>query len=152
MNLTLTAVEDPDELNAMRPLLEQASVATRASYSEADLPEEALVRFLERAPGCDETLFLVARDESSAPVAVAASGPFEDPLTGERWPMLVLLYVEPALRHRGVARALVEELRRRLARRDQDVLLARAAHNDDVLISMGERLGLVRTFEVMSSE
>ena len=85
-------------------------------------------------------------------MAFAASGPFRDPLTGVAEPMLVALYVVPEIRHRGVARALVLELRRLLAARGFSGLAARAAHNDDALISMGERWGLVRTWEFMSSE
>ena len=49
-------------------------------------------------------------------------------------------------------RALILELSRLLLRRGFEALLARAGHNDDALISMAERLGMVRTFEVMSSD
>ena len=90
--------------------------------------------------------------ESQQTLAAIASGPFEDPLTFETTPMIVLLYVRPEIRHRGVARALILELSRRLTQRGFDALLARAGHNDDALISMAERLGMIRTFEVMSSE
>ena len=79
-------------------------------------------------------------------------GPFEDPLTAERTPMVLALYVEPAVRHRGLARALVDEARAVLAERGFHRLAARAGHNDDALVSMGERWGYVRQWELMLLE
>ena len=152
MNLTIAPVEDADELRTLLPFLERAAEATRATYDEDPCPADTAARFVKRGKDRAETLYLAARDESGRVVAVAVSGAFEDPLTAEPRPMLTMLYVDPSLRHRGVARALVDELGRRLARRGFDSFLARAGHNDDVLISMGERLGLVRSFEVLSSE
>jgi GNAT superfamily N-acetyltransferase len=66
--------------------------------------------------------------------------------------MVLVLYVEPDARHRGVARALVEEATRLLAARGLRRLAARAGHNDDALISMGERWGFVRQWELMLRE
>ena len=83
---------------------------------------------------------------------IAASAPFEDPLTGDVQALLILLYTDPSIRQRGVARSLTGELRRALAARGVTELWARAAHNDDALISMGERWGFVRSWELMSAE
>ena len=78
--------------------------------------------------------------------------PFEDPLTGEILPMIVILRVDPNLRHRGIARALVDDARSILAERGHGILAARAGHNDDALISMGERWGFLRHWELMLHE
>ena len=83
---------------------------------------------------------------------MAASAPFVDPLTGTMNPMLVMLWVDPSIRHRGVARALVGELKRRLARRGMTDLAARVGHTDDALTSMGERWGWVRSWSFLSAE
>jgi hypothetical protein len=51
-----------------------------------------------------------------------------------------------------VARALVHETARLLAARGAGTLAARAGHNDDALISMGERWGFVRSWELLARE
>ena len=151
MNLKLRPIQDPEEARGLLPLLERGARETSSPYLHQDFSRAEAEGFLERCLGREETLLLVAESEGEVQ-ALAVSAPFEDPLSGHSLPMLVVLFVDPALRHRGVARALVKELRRLLAQRGLDVLLARAEHNDDALISMGERWGLVRTWEVMSSE
>jgi hypothetical protein len=52
----------------------------------------------------------------------------------------------------GEQRALVERCRALLASRGHKRLAARALHNDDALISMGERWGFVRAWEWMLYE
>jgi GNAT superfamily N-acetyltransferase len=66
--------------------------------------------------------------------------------------MVLLLFVSPDVRHRGLARAMVDAVTRVLAARGHEKLAARAAHNDDALISMGERWGFVRQWEMMLRE
>jgi len=151
MNLKLRSIQDAEEARGLLPLLARGARETSSSYLHHDFSEEEAGEFLQRAFGRDETIVLVAEAEGEVQ-GLALSAPFEDPLTGKCLPMVVVLFVDPSLRHRGVARALVKELRRLLAQRGHEVLLARAEHNDDALISMGERWGLVRTWEVMSSE
>jgi GNAT superfamily N-acetyltransferase len=152
VNLKLRTVSGREEARALLPLLEQALRETSLAWGER--PTAGLAeRYLERTLRRREAQLVVAEDmEAGRPVGVAGSAPFEDPLSGEVRAMLVLLYVEPPLRQRGVARALVRELRAALAERGIGNLLARAGHNDDALISMGERWGFVRTWELMSSE
>ncbi len=152
VNLRMRVVDDAAEARALGPLLERAVQAAGIAAGERLGPDTAR-RIFQRAVGRREGCLLVAEEKTSGrPVALAASTPFEDPLSGDLAPMLVLLYVEPHLRQRGVARSLVLELRRSLASRGMNGLLARAGHNDDALISMGERWGFVRTWEIMSSE
>ncbi len=151
MNLKLRVAEaaEADELS---PLLERAVAETSRAWGEEAAPGTA-ERFLARSLTRREGMIVVAEDkESGRPIALAASAPFQDPLSGQVRAMVVALYVEQAFRQRGVARALIRELRAALAARGVRGLLARAGHNDDALISMGERWGFVRTWELMSAE
>ena len=150
MNLRLRTIASREAAQGTLALLEQAmrEIGDGAARSPAELAQ----RYLERL-GARESLLVVAEPKEVArPLALAASAPFEDPLTGEVQALVVLLYTDPSIRQRGVARALIQELRRALAARGVNELLARAAHNDDALISMGERWGFVRTWELMSAE
>jgi ribosomal protein S18 acetylase RimI-like enzyme len=83
---------------------------------------------------------------------VCLVGPLVDPLRGESLPTVLVLHVDPALRHRGVAHELIEEATRVLAARGLQRLAARVGHNDDALISMGERWGFVRSWGLMVRE
>ncbi len=85
-------------------------------------------------------------------VGFCVTGPLVDPLVGDSLPMVLALWVDPAWRHRGMARALVGRAREELAGRGFPDIAARAAHNDDALISMGERWGFIRSYEVMVRE
>lgn len=151
MNLKLRPIEDPLELERLMPLLERGARESSASYLPDGLSEGSLRRALERSAGRPEALVLVAEAEGEA-CSVMVTAPFDDPLTGESVPLVTVLYVDPGLRNRGVARALVEEARRILRARGVAGLAARAATNDDAIISMGERWGLVRTWEYMTAE
>ncbi|MSR63488.1 MAG: GNAT family N-acetyltransferase [Planctomycetes bacterium] len=150
MNLRLRTIASREAAQGTLALLEQA--IREAGAGPGRTPAELAQRYLERL-GARESLLVVAEPKEVArPLALAASAPFEDPLTGEVQALVVLLYTDPSIRQRGVARGLVQELRRALAARGVTELLARAAHNDDALISMGERWGFVRTWELMSAE
>jgi GNAT superfamily N-acetyltransferase len=152
MNLELDVVQDRAGAGGLTALLEQA-VREAPGPAGTRTPEDVARHYLEVVLEAPEALVVRARPrEVDRPLALAASAPAVDPLTGQRTPLLVLLYVDPSIRHRGVARALVRELRGALAGRGLGALWARAAHNDDALISMGERWGFVREWEWMSSE
>jgi len=155
MNLRLRTITTREEAQGTLALLEQAVREVNGSAGAAEskrTPTELARRYLERL-GPREALLVVAEPrEVARPLALAASAPLEDPLTGEMRALVVLLYTDPSIRQRGVARALIGELRRSLAARGVKELWARAAHNDDALISMGERGGFVRSWELMSAE
>lgn len=161
MNLRLRSITTREEAQGTLALLEQAVRAVLASDDrregppggrDGNRPAELARRYLERL-GPREAMLVVAEPrEVDRPLALAASAPFEDPLSGEVRALMVLLYTDPSIRQRGVARALTQELRRLLAARGVPELWARAAHNDDALISMGERWGFVRAWELMSAE
>lgn len=151
MNLRLRTIATRAEAEGTLALLEQA---VREVDGGADAAQAGALarRYLERL-GPREALLVVAEPrEVARPLALAASAPCEDPLTGAVSAVIVLLYTDPSIRQRGVARALTQELRRALAARGVSELWARAAHNDDALISMGERWGFVRAWELMSAE
>lgn len=150
MNLLLRPLEREEAL-ACAPEVDRMAAETMAEFRDEDLPTGVGTRLIERALDAREGLVLVAESDAGRQ-ALAITVPFEDPLSGERVPLLVLLHVDPDLRHRGVARAMVEELRARLADRGIHTLAARAAHNDDALISMGERWGFTRSWELMLHE
>jgi GNAT superfamily N-acetyltransferase len=56
------------------------------------------------------------------------------------------------MRHRGLGSALVKETLRALAARGHATLTGRAGQNDDALISMGERWGFVRIWDLLVRE
>lgn len=156
MNLRLRTISTREEAQGTLALLEQAvrevGGAPGSAAGAKRTPAELARRYLERL-GPREALLVVAEPrEVARPLALAASAPFEEPLTGDVRALVVLLYTDPSIRQRGVARALIGELRRALAARGVTELWARAAHNDDALISMGERWGFVRSWELMSAE
>ena len=136
----------------LEPALELRNVREVGGPHQGLTPAEVARRYLERFGPREAVLVVAEPREVDRPLALAASAPFEDPLTGEVSAVLVLLYTDPSIRQRGVARALAQELRRVLASRGVTELWARAAHNDDALISMGERWGFVRAWELMSAE
>jgi ribosomal protein S18 acetylase RimI-like enzyme len=152
MNLRLRTISSRDEAQGVQALLEQAVRESGALLGERK-PVDVARRYVEHVLGTREALLVVAEPrEVARPLALAASAPLAEPLTGEQHALLVLLYVDPSIRQRGVARSLVQELRRSLAARGIPELWARAATNDDALISMGERWGFARQWELMSAE
>lgn len=119
-----------------------------------DEPQPGLLRaFFERSFDDPECLLVLAREPGEPRVwGAAVCGAFVDPLSAQRVPMLLGLWVDPSLRHRGVARGLQEEARRILAARGLRDFATRAAYNDDALVSMGERWGYLRHWEFMLGE
>jgi GNAT superfamily N-acetyltransferase len=152
VNIQIRPINEREEALALAPFLERSVRASHEDWREEDLPEETMLRFLERRFGDPCCLLLVAQPEDGEPLGACVTAPFEDPLTGETVPMIVLLFVLPAARRQGLARALVRQARRVLAGRGQDTVVARAPYNDDVFISMGERWGFVRAWELMVRE
>lgn len=150
MQLELRPIGDLDEARALGPRLDAAAAEFQAQYSDEPYPAGAAARFLARAWAESETVLVAAfKPGARAPAGLCLSGAHVDPLSGERVPMVLVLFVDVELRHRGVARALVERCRELLGARGHARLAARALHNDDALISMGERWGFVRAWEWM---
>ena len=150
---SLRHVTDPKEAQALAPPLDRHAEQAMAEFRDHPLPRGVVRRFLEESFGASETVLLVAESKTgAADLGVCLVGPFVDPLLGTRLPMVLILYVDEAARHRGLGRALVEEAGRILEARGLFRLAARAGHNDDALISMGERFGFVRQWDLMLRE
>lgn len=153
MKLTLRTLESLEQALELAPALDRHAAEFWTQFSDEAWPAGACERFLRRAFEAPETLVLVAQDAARAePWGVCVTGPFVDPLRGHTTPMVLVLHVDPSLRHRGVAHELIEEATRVLATRGLRRLSARVGHNDDALISMGERWGFVRAWEWMLRE
>jgi GNAT superfamily N-acetyltransferase len=138
---------------ACAPLVERyaaEAVEIMEQLGGASVPAGLGRRFLERVVGDPAGLVLAARNGAGgADLGLLIAAPFEDPLLLKREPMIVLLHVDASVRHRGLARVLVERAVLILRQRGFARVAARAAHNDDALISMGERFGFVRQWELM---
>lgn len=142
-----------EEALTLAPRLDRATAERAREFQDEPVPEGVVRDFLFARFDDPETLLLVAETEDGrADLGLCLIGPFVDPLLPTRVPMVLLLHVERDARHRGLARALVEEATRLLAERGYATLAARAGHNDDALISMGERWGFVRHWELMLRE
>ncbi|MCZ6597293.1 MAG: GNAT family N-acetyltransferase [Planctomycetota bacterium] len=156
MTPAIRQIEDLEEALALAPLLDRCAEDALREFRDDPLPPDVSRRFLERGFDARETVVLVAEANQERtggdPVGLCVVGPFADPLTSEVVPMIVLLHVRQEARHRGLARKLVDAARRVLAERGIKCLAARAGHNDDALISMGERWGFLRTWELMLLE
>jgi len=149
----LRRIEDLASALELAPALEAYASQATAEFRDGPLPEGTCRRFFARCFSEPETTFVVAETaRGKCDLGVCVTGPFEDPLTATRMPMVLILFVSPNARHQGLARRLVEEVTRALAERGIRSLSARAAHNDDALISMGERWGFVRQWEMMVRE
>jgi GNAT superfamily N-acetyltransferase len=150
MQLELRPIASLDEARALGPRLDAAAAEFQAQYSDAPWPAGSAERFLARAWSESETVLLAAfKPDVRAPVGLCLTGAHVEALSGERIPMVLVLHVDPELRHRGVASALIERSRDLLQSRGHARMAARASHNDDALISMGERWGFVRAWEWM---
>lgn len=150
MDPRIRCIEDPEEAVELSTALETYVAQATADVRDEPLPEGTCRRFFERRFDNAETVLLVAETQlGRADLGVCITGPFEDPLVGTRVPMILVLFVSPSARHRGLAKALVDRATEILEGRGLPTLAARAGHNDDALISMGERWGFVRQWEIM---
>lgn len=146
-------IEDLQSALELAPALEAYAAQATAEFRDVPLPEGTCRRFFARCFSEPETVLVVAETSpGKSDLGVCLTGPFEDPLTAGRLPMVLILFVSPNSRHRGLAGELVEEVTAALQERGLPSLAARAGHNDDALISMGERWGFVRQWEMMLRE
>lgn len=153
MKLVLRQIQQLEEALALVPLLDRLAAEFMAQFSDQPLPSGASERTLRATFGARESVLVVAEGERRGEtLGVCWVGPLTDPLLGTTQPLVLVLHVDSSLRHRGVAGELVTDIERILAERGVHRLAARAAHNDDALISMGERWGFVRAWELMVKE
>ena len=151
MEPSLGIVEERAEALALAPALDACAAEFMGQFSDEPYPEGAAARLLERAFD-DPATVLVKAEAEGGWAGLCLVGPLEDPLLGTRTPLVLVLHVVSAWRHRGLGRALLERAAEELDRRGVGGLTGRVGHNDDALISMGERWGFVRNFELMQRE
>jgi len=156
MNLNVRVITDPGEALGLLPLVERTIEDATEEYRDRPLPDGVAHGFLGRTLVGPEGLLLVAETNEAAggshgegghTVAILGTVADTDPLTGAVTPFLGILHVDPKWRHRGVARGVLGEARKILLERGLKALGARAAHNDDAIIAMGERWGFLRQWE-----
>lgn len=154
--LNLTLVSSLAEARALAAFVERGIAAQPAEWRAGPLPAGAAQRLLERHFAAPECVLVVAREGGAGgaaePIGLCLTAPFEDPLSLERTPWIAVLYVEPRLRRRGIARALVGEARRALRARGAQPLGARAGMNDDARLAVADRLGFTREWEFVQCE
>lgn len=155
MKLTLRHVTDARRALELCDRLDAAAAEFNVQFSDQPYPNGASERFVRSHFDAPQTVLVVAEDAAardSTPLGLCLVGPLEDPLLRSVTPLVLVLYVDPTLRHRGIATELIADAERILASRGIHQLAARAGHNDDALISMGERWGFVRSTELMVKE
>ena len=152
MSPTLRTVTDPAEALAFAGDLDRYAAEFQVQFSDEPYPMGAAARFLEERFEDPATLLLEARDPEQGTLGLCLIGPLVDPLMATATPTVLVLYVVPTWRHRGIARALIKAASGVLGERGVRGLSARVGHNDDALISMGERWGFVRHWEVLLRE
>jgi len=153
MDVTLRLLTTLDEALELAPDLESYVQESLQELRDDPVPAGCGERLLRRVLEADEGLVLAAYLGGEGDrVGFCLTGALIDPLAGDALPMVVALWVDPGWRRRGLARAMVARVRDELRARGRTTLAARAGHNDDALISMGERWGFVRAWEVMVRE
>jgi GNAT superfamily N-acetyltransferase len=150
--MRLRSITQLDEALKLAPRLDRRAAEYNAQFSDEPFPTGASERFLRMHLNDPETLLLVAEEANGELAAICLIGALIDPLLRSRTPMVLVLHVEDAARHRGLAGEIISEARGTLADRGIRTLAARVGHNDDALISMGERWGFVRNWELMLHE
>jgi len=153
MDLTLRILNDRSEALDLAPTFDVIAAEINAEFRDTPVPEAVGLNLIRRHFGDPEMVVATALDKDLGErLGLCVTAPLEDPLFGERLPLIVLLHVHPDHRHRGIAGHLVKAVSVELESRGIHQLAARAGHNDDALISMGERWGFVRHWEVMLRE
>lgn len=153
MDVILKELETIDEALGLAPDIDRYTEQVMGELRDAPPVAGTGERLLRRVLESPEGLVLVARSKDGGErIGMCITAPFVDPLVGDSSPMIVVLEVDADHRHRGLAGQLVRATRAELAKRGLRDLGARAGHNDDALISMGERWGFVRVWEFMVRE
>ena len=150
MNVRLRSVEAGAERAAFGPLLDRALHETAAVLGREALGANPAADLLARVGDHPATLVVVAEPSADREVrAVCLTAPLVDPVGGGVEPLLAALWVDPALRGRGLARAMLREAGRILGERGLGPLVVRIPHGDDALAAMADRWSLVRTWQLM---
>ncbi|GEM_PF-1472776 len=157
MNVKLVLHEEPCEWPDLVSELERYVAQVTAEWTDATPASGVAQGLLQRANSHSAGLLVTAHGQGSEDPSEQRLGfcvvvPREDPLTGIELPFIAALEVDRNYRHRGLARSMVGAATTEMKSRGFSMLAARAGHNDDALISMGERWGFVRSHEIMLLE
>lgn len=153
MEIALRKLESAGEAPSLASELDAYIAQVASEHRDEAPPEGAGEALLARAFSDPYGIVLVALNPGDdARLGYCVIGPMIDPIFGDSAPMVLAMHVEPEWRRRGLSRALLARAREELMKLGQRILYARAGHNDDALISMGERAGFVRSWEVMELE
>lgn len=146
---------ETDRMEGVQPFWAQMEEGIREQYHSyyRDLEIKGPREFMQSSLGHPSTVLLIARDAKSEQFAgvmfVAAR---KDPFIGKEDPYIYLLYTVREFRRLGLAATLIDKGEEILRRRGQKSLSAPAGHNDDAIISLGERRGYLREIEFMSKQ
>ncbi|HJM56499.1 MAG: hypothetical protein CMJ98_04845 [Planctomycetes bacterium] len=154
MNVSLTLHEEPCDWVDLIAELDHYVTRLTAEWTDRDPGKGLGAALLRRVEGSSAGLLLTAHASGPDGTKRARLGycvvvPLADPVTGMETPFIAALEVDRDYRHRGLARSMVGAVTAEMQRRGHPELAARVGHNDDALISMGERWGFVRSHEVM---
>ncbi len=138
---------------AAGPLWDRIRRAAVENYPEDEVEEAAARAFVRESLAGKGSICLAGYDTGERKLAgVLFAGPYRHSFLAHRDAVIYWLYVWPEYRNLGLASQLLDRAESALAARGVGWLRAHAAHNDDRIISMGERRGYVREIEVMVKE
>ena len=152
MDIQLRRLRKLEEAASMGPELDEYIAQATSDFRDNAPAAGTGLKLLERALEAPEGLLLVAENHSGERLGYCIVGPMIDPVVGDCWPMVLALWVHPDYRHRGLGGSMIRRVSADLQAAGGYALAARAGHNDDALISMGERWGFVRHWELMVHE
>lgn len=152
MDIQLRRLRELEEAARLGPELDEYIAQATADFRDNAPPAGTGLKLLERSLDAPEGMVLVAETTAGERLGYCVVGPLIDPVVGDRWPMVLALWVHPEYRHRGLGGSLIKRVIADLQAAGGYALAARAGHNDDALISMGERWGFVRHWELMVHE
>ena len=153
MEVTLRFLETRDDALTLSSDIDHYAREATAEFRDELVADGIGVRLVRDHFDSPHCVFLTATEaRSEERIGLCVTVPFVDPLVGDSMAMVVVLSVHPDFRHRGLAGRMISALHEELGSRGVHTLAARAGHNDDALISMGERWGFVRLYEVMVHE
>ncbi|MFT7676753.1 MAG: GNAT superfamily N-acetyltransferase [Planctomycetota bacterium] len=152
MDIQLRRLREFEEAVELGPELDVYIAQATSDFRDNAPPAGTGLKMLERVFDAPEGVVLLAETDSGERLGYCVVGPLIDPVVGDRWPMVLALWVHPDYRHRGLGGSLIKRVIADLHADGGHALAARAGHNDDALISMGERWGFVRHWELMIHE
>lgn len=152
MNIEVQTISVTKDLEEIAPLAQRLVEQAMDEFREDPILPGCGLALLQRALASPTGVIMRAVGPDGNTAGLIVTGPLVDPLVGDETAMILLLWTQDAFRRRGMAKRLVACAQEALTARGLTILAARAGHNDDALISMGERSGFIRAYEVLLRE